>query len=101
MTDMNGNYLFDNLIPSSGDPKEAYNVGFIYPGTYIPTQSVGAGDNSNDTNSDAGTTVGLNAGEYRTGSFDLISDERDMTVDAGVTPPCPMPNCATGTITKN
>jgi SdrD B-like domain len=87
-TDVNGNYMFEDLIPSAGDATQAYNVGFIYPAGYMPTQSVTPGDNVNDTNSDASTTVGLNAGEYRTGSFDLVSTERDTTVDAGVTLPC-------------
>jgi protocatechuate 3,4-dioxygenase beta subunit len=82
-TDANGFYLFDSLMPSFGTSTQ-YNVGFVPPATYLLSPSIGAGDNSNNTNSDAATIAGINAGEYRTGSYALSAGESDTTVDAGL-----------------
>jgi protocatechuate 3,4-dioxygenase beta subunit len=89
VTDANGNYKFDNLAPSAGDPKKAYSVNFTPPSNYVFTQqTAGAGtDNQNNTNSDANPAFGPTFG--RSGSVDLIGGEYDSTIDAGLILPTP------------
>ena len=70
VTDASGLYLFDNLVP--GD----YYVVFTLPTDYVFTpQNAGADDT---VDSDANTTTG------RTGTTTLISNEDDLTWDAGM-----------------
>jgi SdrD B-like domain/Secretion system C-terminal sorting domain len=73
ITDANGNYLFPNLIGGN------YQVGF----TTIPagmqfTQQNAAGDNQDNTNSDANPITGLSS------LIVLGNSEVDLTVDAGI-----------------
>jgi SdrD B-like domain len=74
ITDANGSYYFGNLEP--GD----YKVGFTtLPTGYIFTKQVSAGDNQNNTNSDADANTGLS------NLITLSAQEFDMTIDAGIT----------------
>jgi protocatechuate 3,4-dioxygenase beta subunit len=98
VTDANGNYKFENLQPSNGDAKQQYNVGFTPPANYTFTQSLGAGDNQDNTNSDASTLQGLGFG--RTGTYDLVADEYDSTADAGLVLPVP-PTASVGNFVWN
>jgi SdrD B-like domain/Secretion system C-terminal sorting domain len=73
ITDAKGNYLFPNLIGGN------YQVGF----TTIPvgmqfTQQNAAGDNQDNTNSDANTATGLSS------LIALGANEVDLTIDAGI-----------------
>jgi hypothetical protein len=82
-TDAYGYYKFNNLTPSAGDATKFYNVVFSPQPNYGFTQQVGAGDNGDNTNSDANPVQGsLLTGV--TGGYDLIADEDDTTVDAGI-----------------
>jgi protocatechuate 3,4-dioxygenase beta subunit len=83
VTDAYGNYLFDNLTPTNQTSattisQTSYNVGFTLPANYTFTTANTPGDNGNNTNSDASATTG------RTGGFNLVTGERDLTVDAGI-----------------
>jgi SdrD B-like domain/Secretion system C-terminal sorting domain len=72
-TNSSGAYQFVNLAAGN------YNVGFSnLPAGFSFTQPVSAGDNANNTNSDA------NPGTGRTGSFTLGAGESEQTVDAGL-----------------
>lgn len=80
ITDGKGNYFFSNLVP--GD----YQVEFsTIPTGMLFTQQNTAGDNQNNTNSDA---VPANA-NGRTGTITLSAGETDLTIDAGLTVPRP------------
>jgi protocatechuate 3,4-dioxygenase beta subunit len=93
-TGANGEYYFEDLIPSTDSATE-YSVRFSNPpvGTGF-TKNVGAGDNQAPTNSDgvgtnaAGIAGTSNQPSYfaRTGSINLMANEQDSTIDAGVTP---------------
>lgn len=72
LTDAYGEYSFCNLAPGS------YRVGFTLPQNYSFTQSIGGGDNGNNTNSDVDPETGLS------GLFVLSSGENDTTADAGI-----------------
>jgi protocatechuate 3,4-dioxygenase beta subunit len=74
-TDSTGHYTFKQVVP--GD----YQVGFVLPPTYLPTQTINAGDNKNDTNSDIPQLT--NNGMYLTGVFNIMSGEIDSSIDAG------------------
>ncbi len=73
ITDANGSYLFTNIIPGT------YFVEFsnIPTGTTFTQQNT-AGDNGDNTNSDANPANG------RTGNIVLTAGEVDLTIDAGV-----------------
>ena len=73
VSDQNGNYLFANLLPGT------YVVGFgNLPAGMELTQQNGAGDNGNNTNSDANPLTGLTA------PITLSAGEVDLSVDAGI-----------------
>jgi hypothetical protein len=75
VTDANGKYYFANITP--GD----YIVGFsTLPSGLSFTQQNSAGDNGNNTNSDA------NPGTGKTVVFTLSAGEIDLTIDAGLKP---------------
>lgn len=75
VTDANGNYLFTNLSAGS------YVVGFgTLPNGLEYTQQNSAGDNGNNTNSDANPSTGQSS------VIVLSAGEVDLTVDAGVRP---------------
>lgn len=83
VTDAYGNYLFDNLTPTvqtnaTTIAQTSYNVGFTLPANYTFTTATTPGDNGNNTNSDANAATG------RTTGFNLVTGERDLTVDAGI-----------------
>jgi protocatechuate 3,4-dioxygenase beta subunit len=83
-TDASGNYLFDNLRPSSS-PQTEYNVQFNAPTGTSFTVGNTPGDNGDNTNSDVPTgTVGTVG---KTGSIKLTSGEADTTIDAGIVLP--------------
>jgi hypothetical protein len=75
-TDGSGYYLFDNLEPG------IYTVQFIPEPHMKITTSVGAGDNGDNTNSDADPNAGVNYG-YTSG-IEISLREIDTTIDAGV-----------------
>jgi SdrD B-like domain/Secretion system C-terminal sorting domain len=80
ITDADGKYFFGNLTP--GD----YRVGFsTIPSNLSFTQQNGAGDNQDNTNSDAvpATPTAITA---LTGVINLVAGETDLTVDAGLKP---------------
>jgi SdrD B-like domain/Secretion system C-terminal sorting domain len=92
VTDAFGNYLFDNLAPSTS-AATSYNVGFTLPAnhqftTQTNTQVTGTSNATNTTTttggstaangSDASTTTG------RTGSFWLAAGEAERGADAGL-----------------
>ncbi len=75
ITDADGRYYFQNLDPGN------YVVGFTTLPDGIPfTSQVSAGDNQNNTNSDASPLTG------KTGVINLVANENDLTVDAGLAP---------------
>jgi protocatechuate 3,4-dioxygenase beta subunit len=78
ITDANGGYYFPNLPPGN------YQVGFsTIPNNMVFTQQNTAGDNGDNTNSDAAPGTGL------TGIIALSAGEVDNTIDAGLTVPQP------------
>ncbi len=75
VTNADGKYYFGNLLPGS------YVVGFsTLPSGLVFTQQIAAGDNGNNTNSDAIPATG------KTGVITLSANETDLTIDAGLTP---------------
>jgi SdrD B-like domain/Secretion system C-terminal sorting domain len=83
VTDAYGNYLFSNLTPTDQSnattiSRTSFNIQFTPPANYTFTTANTPGDNANNGNSDANATTG------RTGSFNLGSNELDLTVDAGI-----------------
>jgi SdrD B-like domain/Secretion system C-terminal sorting domain len=75
ITDANGKYFFGNLLP--GD----YVVGFsTLPNDVGFTKQNAAGDNGDNTNSDANPITG------KTAVITLVAGETDLTVDAGLKP---------------
>lgn len=83
ITDAYGNYLFDNLTPTTQTNQNtidstSYNVRFALPANYQFTTQSSPGDNNNNTNSDANIYTG------RTSSYNLVVGESDLTVDAGI-----------------
>jgi hypothetical protein len=75
VTDANGKYYFGNLTPGG------YVVGFgTLPSGLGFTKQNMAGDNGNNTNSDADPITG------KTALINLIAGETDLTVDAGLKP---------------
>jgi SdrD B-like domain/Secretion system C-terminal sorting domain len=75
ITDADGKYFFGNLTPGT------YVVGFsTIPSNVSFTQQNAAGDNGNNTNSDADPITG------KTAQIVLIAGETDLTVDAGLKP---------------
>lgn len=79
VTDAFGNYIFNNL-PASFTPGMVYRVGFVLPGGYtFVTVNVGTDD---FRNSDANVT-GL------TKLYFITPGQRNLSVDAGVTPNSP------------
>jgi SdrD B-like domain/Secretion system C-terminal sorting domain len=73
ITDQNGQYLFNNLLPGT------YEVAFgTLPSGLTFTQQNTPGDNGNNTNSDANPATG------RTTGITLTAGEVDLTVDAGL-----------------
>lgn len=75
ITDANGKYLFPNLTAGS------YMVGFLtVPDNLQFTQQNGAGDNGDNTNSDANPLSG------KTSVIVLNAGEVDLTIDAGLRP---------------
>jgi hypothetical protein len=78
ITDADGKYFFGNLLPGT------YVVGFSsVPANLEFTQQNSAGDNQNNTNSDANATTG------KTGLITLSAGETDLSVDAGLKPSKP------------
>ncbi|MFZ1529646.1 MAG: SdrD B-like domain-containing protein [Ferruginibacter sp.] len=76
ITGAGGNYLFSNLTAGS------YVVGFsTLPSGLQFTQQNTAGDNGNNTNSDANPSTG------KTVVITLSNGENDMTIDAGIRKP--------------
>lgn len=75
VTDQNGQYLFTNLSP--GNYQAAFST--IPSGISFTTQ-VSAGDNGNNTNSDANANG-------RTGTINLVAGENEQTIDAGLYKP--------------
>ncbi len=73
-TDANGNYLFDQLYPGT------YDVSFTLPTGYMWTYTTQGGDIALDSN--APTTV----------TETLLSDEHNLTIDAGVVLPASISN---------
>ncbi len=73
-TDASGNYFFPNL------PAGVYTVGFtnLPAGTSLSPANVGANDAAD---SDADPTTG------RTTPINLVGGDRNITIDAGITPP--------------
>jgi hypothetical protein len=79
VTDGGGKYNFSNIEPGT------YEVGFsTAPGGLIFTKQNTAGDNQNNTNSDAVPVTG-NPTMARTGSIVLTAGEVENTIDAGLT----------------
>lgn len=75
ITKADGQYFFSNLVPGS------YELAFsTVPAGLEFTQQNSAGDNGDNTNSDASPATG------RTGSFALVTGETDLTADAGLRP---------------
>lgn len=92
LTDAYGNYLFDNLLPTTANASQ-YNVGFTLPANYqfttqTNTQTTGTDNATNVTNITGGSTAAngsdANATTGRTGSFWLAAGEAELTVDAGI-----------------
>ncbi len=83
LTDGSGNYLFDRLYP--GD----YEVNFTLPTGYMWTHTTAGGDSTLDSN--APTTV----------SETLVSDEDNLTIDAGVLLPASISNYVWLDVNKN
>jgi hypothetical protein len=80
ITDADGKYFFGNLIPGN------YRVGFSdVPANLTFTQQNGAGDNQDNTNSDA-IPATPSATSALTGVINLVSGETDLTIDAGLKP---------------
>jgi SdrD B-like domain/Secretion system C-terminal sorting domain len=80
ITDADGKYYFGNLMANS------YRVGFsTIPSNLTFTQQNAAGDNQNNTNSDAvpATATAITA---LTGVITLVAGETDLSVDAGLKP---------------
>jgi SdrD B-like domain/Secretion system C-terminal sorting domain len=78
ITDQAGAYMFTNLVAGT------YEVEFsTIPGGTIFTQRNGAGDNGDNTNSDAVPLVG-NPLVARTAGVILTAGEVDLTIDAGL-----------------
>ncbi|MFT3846186.1 MAG: SdrD B-like domain-containing protein [Lacibacter sp.] len=81
ITDQNGQYLFSNLLAGT------YEAEFsTIPGGTTFTQRNSAGDNGDNTNSDAVPLSG-NSGAGRTAGIVLTASEIDLTVDAGLFKP--------------
>jgi hypothetical protein len=83
ITDAYGNYLFEELMATDQTNQNtidstSYNLVFSLPVNYKFTNSISAGDNANNTNSDVNVYSG------RTGSYNLSLGERDMSIDAGL-----------------
>ncbi|MFC5608673.1 SdrD B-like domain-containing protein [Variovorax soli] len=77
LTDANGNYSFDSVIPGE------YLVRFVAPdGTVLSSSNVGVND---AVDSDADATTGL------TGVYTLASGQRDDSADAGIKPEATSP----------
>jgi hypothetical protein len=75
VTDADGKYYFGNLTPAS------YVVGFSNtPANLTFTKQNTAGDNGNNTNSDADPVTG------KTAIITLVANEIDLTIDAGLKP---------------
>ena len=74
VTDVNGNYLFTNLVPG------AYLVQFVAPGGYTLTTKDANGNTTDAIDSDANPITG------KTDSITLASGESNLTVDAGLVP---------------
>jgi SdrD B-like domain/Secretion system C-terminal sorting domain len=75
ITDATGKYFFGNLTPGS------YVVGFSsIPSNLSFTKQNTAGDNGNNTNSDADPITG------KTAAIALVAGETDLTIDAGLKP---------------
>ena len=70
VTDLNGNYLFSDLVPGT------YRVRFVLPANYQFTLQDQGGNDALD--SDATTANGT------TGSYTLLSGQSNLTVDAGM-----------------
>jgi hypothetical protein len=92
VTDAFGNYLFDNLIPSTS-AATSYNVGFTLPAnhqftTQTNTQVTGSSDVTNTTTVSGGSTAAngsdANTTTGRTGSFWLAPGEAERGADAGL-----------------
>jgi SdrD B-like domain/Secretion system C-terminal sorting domain len=92
ITDAYGNYIFDNLLPSSSNAT-AYNIGFTLPAnhqftTQTNTQVTGTSDATNTTSTTGGSTAAngsdANSTTGRTGSFWLSNNETELGVDAGI-----------------
>jgi SdrD B-like domain/Secretion system C-terminal sorting domain len=80
ITDADGKYYFGNL--TAGD----YRVGFsTIPSNLSFTQQNAAGDNGNNTNSDA-VPATATATTAITGVITLVAGETDLSVDAGLKP---------------
>jgi SdrD B-like domain/Secretion system C-terminal sorting domain len=80
ITDADGKYYFGNLIPGN------YRVGFSdIPTNLTFTKQNTAGDNSDNTNSDA-VPATPTATTAITGVINLVAGETDLTVDAGLKP---------------
>jgi hypothetical protein len=92
VTDAYGNYLFNNLTPSTS-AATSYNVGFTLPANYqfttqTNTQVTGTSNATNTTTITGGSTAAngsdANATTGRTGSFWLTDGEAETGVDAGL-----------------
>lgn len=70
VTDINGLYLFENLVPGT------YSVEFVAPSGYLISPQDQGSDDAKD--SDANTANG------KTGPYTLVSGETNLTVDAGL-----------------
>lgn len=73
-TGANGNYLFDNLVPGT------YTVEFVKSSVPSGYSFVTANQGEDGNDSDADPTTG------RTSTYTLVSGQRQLTVDAGLTP---------------
>lgn len=74
VTDVNGNYLFTNLVPG------AYLVQFVAPGGYTLTTKDANVNTTDAIDSDANPATG------KTDAVTLVSGETNLTVDAGLVP---------------
>jgi hypothetical protein len=92
VTDAYGNYIFDNLAPTTSIATE-YNVGFTLPANYqfttqTNTQVAGSSDATNTTTTTGGSTAanGSDASVTtgRTGGFWLTAGEAETGADAGI-----------------
>jgi len=81
ITNQDGSYMFSNLIAGT------YQVEFsTIPNGTAFTKNVNAGDNGDNTNSDA-IPVSGNPSVGRTGNIVLTAGETDFTIDAGIFKP--------------